>query len=355
MAPPHSDDHSKKENPQRRVTMKDIARELGISHVSVSYALRNINGVSEDTRQRVLQKADEMGYVADPLLSVLSHYRLDSKTKPIQAELAWINSWQQPEKLYEHTEFQLYWDGAADSAKRFGFELVQFNTAEIPLHRLESILKARNIKGILMAPLRTTDLDWPSFSWDDFATVRFGRTIPDPKTHFVSSAQIDNTILAFNKIRELGYKRIGLVGGWMSYRFFGIGFTWAQQNLPKEQQLPPLSLEVHDGLPAQQEMVRDWMNKMKPDAIFTDHEKLPLILDNLGYRIPEDLGLATTTINDTPINAGIDQKPFDMGRAAVRQIVALLSENNFGLPENRHETLIGGTWVDGSMLPPRKA
>lgn len=354
MTSPHSDDKDRKEHPQRRVTMKDIARELGISHVAVSYALRNLNEVSAETRQRVLEKAEEMGYVSDPLLSVLSHYRLDSKTKPIQAELAWINSWEQPEKLYEHTEFKLYWDGATASAKRFGFQLVKFNTAEIPLRRLESILKARSIKGILIAPLRESELDWGAFSWNDFATVRLGRTIPHPKTHFVSSAQINNTILAFNKACELGYQRIGLACEWLQYRFFGLGFLWAQQKLPKEQQLPALSLEAMDSFEHNQQKINAWVKEMKPDAIITDSPDLPLMLENSGYRIPEDIGLATTTINDTPINAGIDQKSFDMGRAAVRQLIALLSENNFGLPENRHETLIGGIWVDGSMLPPRQ-
>ncbi|MDF7801249.1 LacI family DNA-binding transcriptional regulator [Pontiellaceae bacterium B1224] len=353
MTSAHSDDRDKKEKPQRRITMKDIARELGISHVAVSYALRNLNEVSEDTRQRVLKKAEEMGYVSDPLLSVLSRYRLDSKNKPIQAELAWINSWDRPEELYEHAEFKLYWDGATASAKRFGFELVKFNAAEIPLKRLESILKARNIKGILMAPLEASELDWSTFSWNDFATVRFGRTIPQPETHFVSSAQINNTILAFNKTHELGYQRIGLACDWLKYRFFGIGFAWAQQHVSVEQQLPTLSLEHTDSFEKKKQKLNNWIKKTNPDAIITDSPELPLMLENLGYRIPEDIGLATLSINDTPIDTGINQEPFDMGRAAVRQIVALLSENNFGLPENRHETLIGGTWVDGSMLPPR--
>lgn len=353
MTSSNSDDKNRKNKPPRRVTMKDIARELGISHVAVSYALRDIDGVSKDTRIRIQKKAKEMGYISDPLLSVLSHYRLDSKTKPIQAELAWINSWEKPEELYQHTEFKLYWEGATASAKRLGFKLVKFNTAELPLHRLESILKARSIRGILVAPLRKSELDWTSFSWKDFAAVRFGRTIPHPETHFVSSAQINNTILAFNKTRDLGYQRIGLACEWLNFRYFGIGFSWAQQNLSKEQQLPALSLENADSFEQNQQRVHDWVKKTKPDAIITDSANFPLMLENLGYRIPEDIGLATTTVNDTPINAGIDQKPYNMGCAAIRQVVALLSENNLGLPETRDETLIGGIWVDGSMLPPR--
>lgn len=42
--------------------MEDIARELNISIVSVSNALKNKKGVGEELRQTVKEKAAEMGY-----------------------------------------------------------------------------------------------------------------------------------------------------------------------------------------------------------------------------------------------------------------------------------------------------
>ena len=44
------------------VRMADIAERLGISTVSVSKALNGDKGVSEETRQRVLRTAADMGY-----------------------------------------------------------------------------------------------------------------------------------------------------------------------------------------------------------------------------------------------------------------------------------------------------
>ena len=41
-----------------RVPLRDIARELGVSHVTVSLALRNHPRISEATRSRVQLKAD---------------------------------------------------------------------------------------------------------------------------------------------------------------------------------------------------------------------------------------------------------------------------------------------------------
>jgi LacI family transcriptional regulator len=45
-----------------RVTVQDIADELGLSRNTVSKALNNTEGIAEDTRQRVLDKAVELGY-----------------------------------------------------------------------------------------------------------------------------------------------------------------------------------------------------------------------------------------------------------------------------------------------------
>ena len=46
----------------RKVTIQDIADELGISRNTVSKAINNSDGLAESTRKRILQKATEMGY-----------------------------------------------------------------------------------------------------------------------------------------------------------------------------------------------------------------------------------------------------------------------------------------------------
>lgn len=47
----------------KKVRMADIAQQLGVSVVSVSKALSGQSGVSEETRERILNLAKEMGYV----------------------------------------------------------------------------------------------------------------------------------------------------------------------------------------------------------------------------------------------------------------------------------------------------
>lgn len=47
----------------KSVTMSEIARDLGVSTVSVSKAITGKDGVSDKVREMILKRADEMGYV----------------------------------------------------------------------------------------------------------------------------------------------------------------------------------------------------------------------------------------------------------------------------------------------------
>ena len=46
----------------KKVTIQDIADALGISRNTVSKAINNSEGLAEATREKILQKAVEMGY-----------------------------------------------------------------------------------------------------------------------------------------------------------------------------------------------------------------------------------------------------------------------------------------------------
>lgn len=340
---------------ERPVTLRDIARELGVSHVTVSLALRNHPRISEATRTRVQDKAEEMGYHPDPMLSALSHYRLTSKDKPLQATLAWVNPLQNPEALRQLEEFSLYWKGAEAIARRLGFHLEEFATRELSLKRMNTIFKTRGVRGLIIVPLawETTPIDWDAFPWEDYAAVRFGGRRQGPLLHVVTSDQAAGAILAFEKAQIRGYQRIGFFGLASPRRMFSAGYLRAQESLPGSERLPLIYIESDVPADQQRDMLATWMKEHEPDAILTDSSLLPSLLEDLGYRVPEDVGIATMSIHDTPIDAGINQNPEEIGRAAIRTLVSLLNEHHFGIPQIRNRILVEGHWVDGSTLPDR--
>jgi LacI family transcriptional regulator len=58
----------------RRVTLRDLAEETGLSQSAVSYALRGLR-LPEETRQRVHEAAERLGYQADPIARALASGR----------------------------------------------------------------------------------------------------------------------------------------------------------------------------------------------------------------------------------------------------------------------------------------
>ena len=46
----------------KTVTMSDIAKDMGISTVSVSKAISGKDGVSDELREKILKRAQELGY-----------------------------------------------------------------------------------------------------------------------------------------------------------------------------------------------------------------------------------------------------------------------------------------------------
>ncbi len=64
--------------PGRRTTIKDIAERAGVSKGAVSYALNGRPGVSEETRDRILAIAEELGWYPNRAARALSASRADA-------------------------------------------------------------------------------------------------------------------------------------------------------------------------------------------------------------------------------------------------------------------------------------
>ncbi len=352
-------------DPPNRVTLKDIARSLGVSMATVSLSMRDDRRIPEARRNQVKEEAERMGYQANPAATMLAHFKRASTVQPIQAALAWINAWPDPKELRRWHDFDLYWHGATRAAQKFGYRLEEFVVNDkIPPRRLQQILLARNIRGILIPPHGSvfgagTRVDWNAFKWDEFSVVRFGHTINLP-LHLVSSDQTGNGMMAFNKIRERGYERIAFAGRANQARFFGAGFLWAQSQMPEEKRLPmylfPDDFDDRDS--TLQRSVTAWLKRTKPDAVFSDVLTFPRMLNKAGYRVPEDVGLACTTVLDPgepAADAGLDQNSEEIGRVAILVLLSQINDNARGLPPISRKILVQGRWVDGSSLPNRKA
>ena len=67
-----------------RVTIQDIADELGLSRNTVSKAINNAGGLADATRERIIQKAMEMGYKQFAFLGAASEVLTQSPTTQVE-------------------------------------------------------------------------------------------------------------------------------------------------------------------------------------------------------------------------------------------------------------------------------
>lgn len=338
-------------HPSSSVTLRDIAQKLGISHVTVSMALRNSPRIPEARRIQIKDMAAEMGYRPNPMAAALANFKQSSKIRPVQAGVAWVNHWPDPRKLYTYLEFNRYWLGAKASAEKLGYSLEEFvcDKSMTP-SRLQKVLVARGINGILIPPHQIA-LNWGDFAWDRFSTVRFGRTVETPKVHLVTADQIANTIRAFEEVQARGYERIGFVSGPLQRTsLFEPGYLSAQRFVPPSLRIPVF--RAGEGVARHGEFAA-WMKKYKPEAIISEIQDAPGLLKKAGYRIPEDIGLAATSILDGNADSGIYQNPEEIGRVGFLVVASLIHDNDKGIPPIARQILVEGEWVDGSSLPKR--
>jgi DNA-binding LacI/PurR family transcriptional regulator len=333
-------------------TQKDVAKALGISQATVSFALKGDPKISESRREEILEAARSLGYRPSPAASSLAQLR-HSKSKKTQGEVfGWLNLWKNPKDLNRKKEFHQYFLGAKAAADSFGFRLDEFNlSGNLSQSRLGSILTARGIEGILLPP-HPFENDFEGINWSTFSLIRIGHSIDQLPVNMVSSDQVNNTILAYRKIRERGYKRIGFIYNPSKHWLFDAGFLKAQMESPVKDRIPILFWK-NDDLPRMKELMKKWLINHKPDAIFTTHPPVPSLLNEMGYKVPDDIGVSSSSIRDVEVDSGIDQNPVEIGRASVVALITQMHDNERGIPLKFKETLIKGTWVDGNSLPPR--
>jgi LacI family transcriptional regulator len=133
---------------------------------------------------------------------------------------------------------------------------------------------------------------------------------------------------------------------------FQAGFLMAQAEMEASQRIPVLRLV--EAMPNDNTArLAAWLKKFRPDAILTDYANLPEMLQKMGYKIPDDLGLAALSVLDGNIDAGIDQNPEEIGRVAFLMAFTLINDNSRGIPPIIRQTLVFGKWVDGKCLPDR--
>jgi LacI family transcriptional regulator len=99
------------------------------------------------------------------------------------------------------------------------------------------------------------------------------------------------------------------------------------------------------------EHFRRWLHEYRPEAILTDTMETLGFLEVSGVRVPQDIGLAVTSVLDGGADSGLDQHGEEIGRTAFLMLNSQINEGARGIPKVLRQLLVEGDWVDGASLP----
>ncbi len=342
---------------QRRVTMQDVARAAGVHQTTVSLALRNDPRLPEPTRRRLQEVAKAMGYKPDPMLAALNSYRAGKRGVAAPVTMAFVLDLKDRRELAASHPHRQFVEGARERAQEFGYTLEVFYLAShtrAAVERLERTLGARGISGVIVGALADREIAF-RLTWERFSVVLIESEQLNLPLHMVANHQTMVTRMAVRRLRELGYRRIGIAVGereeFYLQQAFTAGYYVELAQGEELARLPPCLLAP--AAPGRLgSVVLSWMREHEVEAVITNWHFVADALRRKGVRVPGDVVVVALDLApDEGPNAGMRQNHRVVGQRAVEQLAILMKTNQRGLVESPNHTLIDGEWVDGSDVP----
>ncbi len=338
------------------VTLETIAKKVGVSKVTVSLVLRGSRRISEEIREKVLKAAAELGYTPNPMVSALMvSLRAHRRTGRV-FNLGFLTSFPTRDGWNKMAVFHRYHAGALRRAEALGYgvEIHWARDPELSGPRLTQILEARGIPGVLIAPL-PSGAPRLALDWSRFATVALGHTFKQAPTHRVTNHQFHTILTALDACLARGYRRIGLATTKGSdarvNHIWLAGFLSFQATHPTVRKLAPFV-----GDPFTRESFLEWFRKTRPEVVVSADIMALEWLREEKLRVPEDVAFVHIDwIPERGDIAAVDQRPEQIGEAAVDLLVEQINQNRRGSPSVPRTVLIEGVWRDGPTLPDRGA
>lgn len=340
-----------------RVSIRTLARDLGLSIATISEALRETSNVKPATRARVLQAAEAAGYRRNPLIGATFSALRTGRHQGFSGTLALVDTASQSTNhlIPFHRAVA---QGAAKRAEALGFRTEVFwvgkRAPSLSVTRLNSVLHARGIQGVIFLPFDQRQ-DFSDFDLSKLAAVSMDHRLINPELHTIQPDHYLSMRRCLDELTARGYKRVGLClplpkDERVDYKWSSGFISWFRLGgtLPTMPLLMPPKLEA--------EAFKAWYEEYRPDVIISHEESIIKWVGQCGGRVPDDVGFFR--INHTERSApcaGLDLRPEQLGATAVESVVGMLHRRENGLPACPNSISIDAHFVDGPTLRPLRA
>jgi LacI family transcriptional regulator len=311
------------------ITIKDIAKALGLSTSTVSRALRDSYEISPETKEKVLQYARETNYRPNPIALSLKEKR-SSSIGVLVSEIA--NSF-----------FSQVINGIESVAQERGYNVVIAQSKENYEREVSALnyLASRSVDGIILSVSAETH----DFSAIDqlygkgMAMVGFDRIVDTLQMHKVIVNNKRGAYDATSQLIKNGFKNIACVAS-SSYlsitkeRIQGYKDALIDNNIAINDEF--IEYCAHGGMlydEVETAMKKLMKSKKKPDAIIACSDKITTNLMRYCKKekiiIPQKLGLIGFSNLDltellSPSLSVVRQPAADMGKKAAELLLSMI-------------------------------
>lgn len=311
------------------ITIKDIARELGISPSTVSRALKDHPDISQATRDAVNELAERWNYRPNPI--ALSLKSGSSKTIGVII----------PDVV--HFFFSTVISGIEDVVYQRDYNMILCQSNEMWEHEVKNIktLLSSRVDGILASVAKTTtDFGhYRSITEKDIPLVFFDRAAEEIDTDSVVIDDETGSYRAVNHLLRMGKKRIVHLAGPPRLAIARNRLNGYLKAM-KEYRITPQDdyIVKCDDIESAERIIPELLTRTPgPDAFFAVNDltaaQTLMIVKRHGLKIPQDIAIVgftnsqIATLTDPGLTS-VDQKGFEMGQLAARLLIDRI--------ENRH-------------------
>ncbi len=336
----------------QRITINDLAQELGLAKGTVSRALNGYSDISEQTVLRVKKTADRMGYAP------LAHAQA-IRTGSSRA-LALVLHTGEPDAQRPFLAGFIAGLTTAASAEHWSVTVATASTDDEMLLTMRRLIREGKADGFILPRTKTHDARIDLCRQEDVPFILFGRTADDTECTWFDFLGEDAVSGAVQRLFDLGHRRIGFINGPDEFNFSRlreIGFHQAISRLGASTEKALVRGGATTPVQAEKLATSVLTHERPPTAIVsaTDHIALGVYhaAEALGLKIGEDV--STIGYGGAPEGSvarpGLTTYEVD-NRLAGERLAKMLIQNIRGVPpEQLRETAPASLVLRGSDGP----
>lgn len=309
------------------VTVKDVAKHAGVSPSTVSRVCNNNPAISKETRDRVLQAIEDLGYelpTAQEAPAVRTIKNIGIVLPPSDRE------------AYENTFYLKAIRGISQicNQRQVANTIVTGKDYEEILQSIQTLHCSNSVDGFIMLYSRKDDIVVNYLCEYGLLYVVVGK--PDELTNQTICIDNDNLLAgreATDYLYNLGHRRIGYIGSindfmYASDRRAGYQLSHLLHNLPVRQDYCVEIESVNDA--QSDDLIKMLSLTDRPTAFVVSDDMLALALERccvqMGLSIPNDISIiafnnSLYTQLASPQLTAVDINSYQLGQEAAAQII----------------------------------